>query len=118
MFGLQVWHELSHAQIFKVRAFQPHKHAAVRDGVTMEDEEHVRELSEEMAMVKDVLCNTRGWLYHTIDKDLRGQLDRKQPLQVAEIRNKAKLNWPRVCNLLQVGCQARSKSLLCLICHI
>jgi hypothetical protein len=103
--GFQVWHELSQGQIYKVEPFQPHKHASMRDGVTMHDEEHVCALAEEMSSVQDMLCKTRGWMYRKMELLLES-IHEAEPLQISDLLEGhpfAKLEWPGVCSLIKVS---------------
>ncbi|CAL8462324.1 g1857 [Coccomyxa elongata] len=83
---VEVWHELSQGQIFQVKAFHPHQHAALKDGVAMHDEKHVRMLSEEMSSVKEALCNTRAWMYFCMTNELEPVLADTKPLNISDLR--------------------------------
>ncbi len=105
----QVWHELSQGQVFQVKAFHPHQHAALKDGVAMHDEKHVRMLSEEMSVVKEALCNTRAWMYFCMTNELEPVLADMKPLNISELRGGKpflKPKCPLISNLIKVPYQA------------
>ena len=105
----QVWHELSRGQIFQVKAFHPHQHAALKDGVAMHDENHVRMLSEEMSAVKEALCNTRAWMYFWMTNEVEPILAETKPVDMREISlgmPYLKPKCPRISNLIKVPTHA------------
>ncbi|BDA46182.1 probable RNA polymerase II C-terminal domain phosphatase-like 1 at N-terminal half [Coccomyxa sp. Obi] len=101
---VDVWHDLSRGQIFQVKAFHPHQHAALKDGVAMHDEKHVRMLSEEMSAVKEALCNTRAWMYYCMTNELEPILAETKPLNISDLRAGMpflKPKCPRISNLIK-----------------